>query len=142
MRPAAINSRITRRVGAEVMLRRATWGPGLAGVALIVCGIVESTTGLIGWVPFAVLSSALIGGMSFVAPNGTACALQRYPHMAGTAASLLGVIQFGCGAGFGAVAGVLLNHSILPMALFMGAGGIGSFLAYHGLVRPSLAQRP
>ena len=27
-------------------------------------------------------------------------------------------------------------------ALFMGAGGIGSFLAYHGLVRPSLAQRP
>ena len=133
---AAVNSRLTRRVGAEVMLRRATWGPGIAGVALIVCGVIEANTGALGWIPFVVLSTALVCGMSFIAPNSTACALQRYPHMAGTASSLLGVIQFGCGATFGAIAGLLLSETILPMALFMGAGGIASFVIYRVLVRP------
>ena len=133
---ASVNSRLTRRVGAEVMLRRATWGPGIAGVALIVCGVIESQTGALGWLPFVVLSTVLVGSMSFVAPNSTACALQRYPHMAGTASSLLGVIQFGCGSLFGAAAGALLSHTVLPMALFMGAGGIASFVIYRALVRP------
>ena len=44
--------------------------------------------------------------------------------MAGAAASLLGVIQFGCGALFGAVVGALLSTTIQPMAVFMGLGGI------------------
>ncbi len=132
---ASVNSRLTRRVGAETMLRRATWIPGIAAVLLILCGFAEAGTGALGWVPFAVLSAALVCGMSFIAPNSTACALQRYPHMAGTAASLLGVIQFGCGALFGAAAGALLGGTVLPMALFMGAGGLASFAAYRLLVR-------
>ena len=117
------------------MLRRASWGPLVAGIALVVCGVIEATTGVIGWIPFVVLSTVMVGSMSFIAPNSTACALQRYPHMAGTAASLLGVIQFGCGATFGAVAGVLLTDSVLPMALFMALGGILSFVAYRVLVK-------
>lgn len=133
---ASINSRLTRRVGAEVMLRRATWGPGIAGVALIICGFIEAETETLGWFPFVALSTAMVCGMSFIAPNSTACALQRYPHMAGTASSLLGVIQFGCGSTFGAIAGALLAHTVLPMALFMGFGGIASFLVYRLLVRP------
>ena len=132
---ASVNSRLTRRLGADTMLRRASWGPLVAGIALVVCGVIEATTGVIGWIPFVVLSTVMVGSMSFIAPNSTACALQRYPHMAGTAASLLGVIQFGCGATFGAVAGALLNHSVLPMALFMAMGGILSFTVYRTLVR-------
>lgn len=132
---ASVNSRLTRRVGAEVMLRRAIWGPLAAGTALVVCGFVEAYTGLIGWVPFVALATCMVCSMSFIAPNSTACALQRYPHMAGTASSLLGVIQFGAGAAFGAAAGALLGGTVLPMALFMGAGGLASFLAYRLLVR-------
>jgi DHA1 family bicyclomycin/chloramphenicol resistance-like MFS transporter len=132
---ASVNSRLTRRLGADTMLRRASWGPLVAGIALVVCGVIEGTTGAIGWIPFVVLSTVMVGSMSFIAPNSTACALQRYPHMAGTAASLLGVIQFGCGATFGAVAGVLLTDSVLPMALFMALGGILSFVAYRVLVK-------
>jgi DHA1 family bicyclomycin/chloramphenicol resistance-like MFS transporter len=132
---AWINSRCTRKFGAERMLRGATWVPGVAGVLIIGCGVVESATGALGWVPFVVLSTGLVGSMSFIQPNGTACALQRYPEMAGTASSLLGVVQFGCGAGFGAAAGALLQTSVLPMALFMGGGGIACFLVYRLLVR-------
>jgi DHA1 family bicyclomycin/chloramphenicol resistance-like MFS transporter len=133
---ASLNSRLTRKLGAETMLRRASWGPLTAGILLILCGVIESTTGALGWIPFVLLSTCMVGSMSFIAPNSTACALQRYPHMAGTAASLLGVIQFGCGATFGALAGALLNHSILPMALFMATGGILSFTTYRTLVKP------
>jgi DHA1 family bicyclomycin/chloramphenicol resistance-like MFS transporter len=134
---ASINSRITRRVGAEAVLRRATWLPLVAGVVLILAGVVETWTGALGWKPFVPLAAAMFCAMSFISPNSTACALQRYPHMAGTASSLLGVIQFGCGSGFGALAGALLGGSILPMAVFMGMGGIASFLAYRMLVQPN-----
>ena len=85
---ASANSRLTRRLGADTMLRRASWGPLVAGIALVVCGVIEASTGAIGWIPFVVLSTVMVGSMSFIAPNSTACALQRYPHMAGTAASL------------------------------------------------------
>jgi DHA1 family bicyclomycin/chloramphenicol resistance-like MFS transporter len=132
---ASVNSRLSRRIGAEAALRRATWGPAAASVGFIVLGFAEAWTGKVGWVPFAVLATGVTAGMSFVAPNATACALQRYPHMAGTASSLLGVIQFGCGAAFGAVAGALLSGTVLPMALFMGAGGLLSFWAYRRLAR-------
>jgi DHA1 family bicyclomycin/chloramphenicol resistance-like MFS transporter len=131
---ASMNSRMTRRLGADLVLRRAAVIPAVAGFVLIVCGMVEARTAALGWVPFVVLSTCLIGGQSFIAPNAMACALQRYPHMAGTASSLLGVVQFGCGALFGAAAGALLAGSVLPMALFMGLGGIGSFAVYRLLV--------
>ena len=132
---ATINSRLTRRVGADVMLRRACWLPAIAGVLLIIYGVVESRTGALGWVPIPLLSMCMISGMAFVAPNSTACALQRYPHMAGAAASLLGVVQFGCGSLFGALVGLLMNGSVLPMALFMGLGGLLCFAAHRLLVR-------
>lgn len=132
---ATLNSLWTRRVGADVMLRRATWAPAIVGAALIVLGIIEAHTKAVGWIPFIFLSTALVGSMSVVSPNATACALQRYPHMAGAAASLLGVIQFGCGALFGAVVGALLSTTIQPMAVFMGLGGILCFAAHRLLVR-------
>ncbi|MGE0420851.1 MAG: Bcr/CflA family multidrug efflux MFS transporter [Reyranellaceae bacterium] len=132
---ATVNSRMTRRVGADVMLRRACWLPAVAGVLLIAYGVIESQTGALGWIPIPLLSMSLITSMSFIAPNSTACALQRYPHMAGAAASLLGVVQFGCGSIFGALVGLLMSGSVLPMTLFMGMGGLLCFAAHRLLVR-------
>ena len=43
-----------------------------------------------------------------------ALALHRYPHMAGTASSLMGVMQFGIGAIFGAVVGQTFDGTIVP----------------------------
>jgi len=55
--------------------------------------------------------------------------------MAGAAASLLGVVQFGCASLFGALAGLLMSGSVLPMAVFMGLGGLLCFAAHRLLVR-------
>ncbi len=63
-----------------------------------------------------------------------AMALQRYPHMAGTASSLMGVMQFGIGAIFGAIVGQSLDGSIAPMTIAMGISGVLCLLSNRLLV--------
>ncbi len=70
-----------------------------------VLGWIEASYGTIGLIPFLVCFVAQIATLSLIGPNATALALQRYPHMAGTASSLMGVLTFGIGAAFGAAVG-------------------------------------
>jgi MFS transporter, DHA1 family, multidrug resistance protein len=63
-----------------------------------------------------------------------ALALQRYPHMAGTASSLMGVMQFGLGALFGALVGQAFDGTIVPMTMAMGVAGAMCFLSNRVLV--------
>lgn len=129
------SSRLVPRFGAETILRRVVVAPAVIGAILIVCGLIEARSGALGLWPFVPLTVLMIGAMSVVAPNANACALQRYPHIAGTAASLLGVLQFGTGALFGALAGHLLDGTIWPMAALMGLGGLLCF-ASHRILAP------
>jgi DHA1 family bicyclomycin/chloramphenicol resistance-like MFS transporter len=129
------SSRLVPRFGAETILRRIVVVPALIGATLIACGFIEARWSALGLWPFVPLTVLMIGAMSVVAPNANACALQRYPHIAGTAASLLGVLQFGAGALFGTLAGHLLDGTIWPMAALMGLGGLLCFAA-HRLLAP------
>jgi DHA1 family bicyclomycin/chloramphenicol resistance-like MFS transporter len=130
---STVNSRLVPRFGADAMLRQAVIAPALLGVALIVAGLIEARTGVLGLWPFVPLTVLMVGSLSVVLPNANACALQRYPHMAGTASSLLGVLQFGTGAVFGTLVGHLLDGTILPMAALMGLGGILCLLSHRVL---------
>ena len=65
-------------------------------------GFIEARYGTIGMWPFLLCFAPQIATISLIGPNSMAMALQRYPHMAGTASSLMGVMQFGIGALFGA----------------------------------------
>ena len=75
-----------------------------------------------------------IAANSFVGANAMAMALQRYPHMAGTASSLMGVMQFGLGALFGTIVGQTFAGSIVPMTTAMGVAGLLCFLSNRLLV--------
>jgi DHA1 family bicyclomycin/chloramphenicol resistance-like MFS transporter len=132
---ASLNSRLVRRVGVDALLRRAVWLPAVVACCLLALALVEHFTGALGIWPFLPFFVVLIGSLSLIAPNATAGALHNYPHMAGTASSLIGVIQYGLGALFGAVVGQLLGGSILPMIAVIAAGGVGCFLAHSLLVR-------
>ena len=96
------NARFVPVFGAWRMLRSATIVPAIVGPTVLVLGLVEAHTGAIGLWPFLPLFVLQIASNSFVGANAQALALQRYPHMAGTASSLMGVMQFGLGALFGA----------------------------------------
>ena len=128
------NARFVSRVGAHRMLRRAVIVPGIIGPAMLVMGLVEARTGFFVLWPFLPLLVLQIAVNSFVGANAMALALQRYPHMAGTASSLMGVMQFGLGALFGTIVGQTFAGSIVPMTTAMGVAGLLCFLSNRLLV--------
>ncbi|WP_137144411.1 multidrug effflux MFS transporter [Mycolicibacterium sp. CR10] len=66
---------------------------------------------------------AILASMGLVIPNAPAVALTRHQEAAGTAAALLGAVQFGLGAAVAPLVGVLGNDEF-AMALVMATGVI------------------
>jgi DHA1 family bicyclomycin/chloramphenicol resistance-like MFS transporter len=93
-------------------------------------------------VVFVALSAAHVGGllgfllpvwgvlaaMGLVIPNAPAVALTRHPDAAGTAAALLGAVQFGAGAAIAPLVGVLGNDE-RAMSAVMATGVVVALLA-------------
>jgi DHA1 family bicyclomycin/chloramphenicol resistance-like MFS transporter len=129
-----LNARFVRVFGAGAILRYAVIVPLVVGPAALVMGLIEARYGTIGMWPFLLCFGPQIATISLIGPNAMAMALQRYPHMAGTASSLMGVMQFGLGAVFGAVVGQTYDGTIGPMTLAMGIAGILCFLSNRVLV--------
>ncbi len=73
-------------------------------------------------------------GTGFVFPNCHAGAIMPYPHMAGTAAALMGSIQMAGAALIGALVGQLHNGTAWPMVIVMAGCGIGIPTAHFLLV--------
>jgi len=124
-----MNARFVPRVGPQRMLGSAVIVPAVIGPAVLVMGLVEARTGAIGLWPFLPLFVLQIASNSFIGANAIAMALQRYPHMAGTASSLMGVMQFGIGALFGAIVGQAFDGTIVPMTAAMGVAGALCFFS-------------
>jgi DHA1 family bicyclomycin/chloramphenicol resistance-like MFS transporter len=129
------NARFVRLLGAGRILRVAVIVPAVSGVAAMVMGWIEARYGTIGLWPFLVCMVFQIATLSLIAPNSTAMAMQHYPHMAGTASSLMGVMTFGTGAIFGAIVGQTFDGTIAPMTTAMGVAGILCLVSHRVLVR-------
>ncbi len=85
---------------------------------------------------------AILAAMGLVIPNAPAVALTRHPDAAGTAAALLGAVQFGMGAAIAPMVGVLGNDE-LATASVMAAGviiALGALLLAPGA--PRCRRRP
>jgi DHA1 family bicyclomycin/chloramphenicol resistance-like MFS transporter len=80
------NARFVRLLGAGRILRVAGDRAGrVPARRRWFWGWIEARYGTIGLWPFLVCMVFQIATMSLIAPNSTAMAMQRYPHMAGTA---------------------------------------------------------
>jgi DHA1 family bicyclomycin/chloramphenicol resistance-like MFS transporter len=130
-----LNARFAPVFGAGRILRYAVIVPAVAGSTALVLGLIEARYGTIGMWAFFFCLGPQIATISLIGPNAMAMALQRYPHMAGTASSLIGVLQFGMGALFGAVVGQTFAGTIAPMTTAMGIAGILCLLSNRLLVR-------
>ena len=130
-----LNARFVPVLGAGRIMRYAAIVPAVAGSTALVLGQVEARYGTIGLWPFLACFAPQIATISLIGPNSTAMALQRYPHMAGTASSLMGVMQFGIGAVFGALVGQAFDGTIAPMTTAMGIAGVLCLLSHRLLVR-------
>ena len=130
-----LNAKFAPVFGAGSILRYAVIVPAVAGPASLVLGLIEARYGTIGMWPFLLCIAPQIATISPIGPNAMAMALQRYPHMAGTASSLIGVLQFGTGALFGALVGQTFDGTIAPMTTAMGVAGALCLVAHRALVR-------
>jgi DHA1 family bicyclomycin/chloramphenicol resistance-like MFS transporter len=126
-----LNVRLLRRWTPSQILVTALAAGAVAGLVLLL-DAVTGFGGLVGILAplWLVLAAA---GLSF--PNAPALALSRHGEAAGTAAALLGAVQFGVGALAAPLVG-LLGVGAVGMALVVAGGMLAANLVLNVVVRP------
>jgi DHA1 family bicyclomycin/chloramphenicol resistance-like MFS transporter len=125
-----VNALLLRRYPAGSILAAAGWACAAAGLLLL-------TMAATGWGGLAGIVVALflcLAPMGMVLPNAAACALAGHGARAGTAAAVLGILQFGGGGLTSAAIGAIAADSALPMGAIVAACVVGAAMARQGLV--------
>jgi MFS transporter, DHA1 family, multidrug resistance protein len=128
-----VNGRLVGRLGPMRLFTYGAISLAIGSVGLLVL-IATHWLGLPGVLACMFL---VVSSNGFVSPNAVALALDDFPHAAGSASALLGVLQFSVGAVAAPLVGVAGPHNDLPMgiaAAFFGASGL--------TVRMALMRRP
>jgi DHA1 family bicyclomycin/chloramphenicol resistance-like MFS transporter len=128
----ALSTRLSRRRSSEQVM----WLGINLGVfaALTMCLVSEWYFHPVSIIlPMSLYSTAL----GLVLPHAMATALKPYPHMAGTASAMLGFLQMGISSLGGALVGVLLVDSALPMTLVILSAASLAWLLLRTLQRHS-----
>ena len=126
-----LSARLSRRLGAGWMIRSGV----LLGAA---CGLLMAGLALAGVNHPAAIMGPIWGvtmAIGLVMPNATALGLAGYPKMAGAAASLMGFVQMGLGAGAGMIVGHGVQASATPLALTVAGGMLFSLATWALLLR-------
>ena len=127
---AFLGSRIVRRLGIERMCLIGTAFTALAGtliLSLMWGGIVTAASVMIPTVIY-------FFGMGLSQPNIQAGAISPFPHMAGAAASLLGLAQYVSAGIFSIVIGIFAFDPTLLLATVMGGAGIFAFVIFATMI--------
>jgi DHA1 family bicyclomycin/chloramphenicol resistance-like MFS transporter len=127
---AMLSSRLVMRIGMARLLRAGTvlaMVAGLAAAAAAWAGLRHPAALVL---PFMLY----LFGAALIIPNASALALQPFPRAAGTAASLMGAMQFAVGALVSTVLGAVFEGSARPMASAAALAGVGAFLLQRRLL--------
>ena len=127
-----INARLVTRVGAIRMM----WiGCGICAASGLVLAL--TTTLSIGGLPGVVIPVVfVVGGLGFIGANAISGAMEPFPNLAATTASLLGFARMILGAAAGAVIALIHDGTAQPMGLLIGVLGVLSLLSCFLLIRP------
>ncbi|MFY1671216.1 multidrug effflux MFS transporter [Plantactinospora sp. WMMB334] len=127
-----LNVRLLRRYTPQRILVSALAAGALAGLALL--GF--AATGFGGLPAVLVSLWGVLAASGLAMPNAPALALSRHGEAAGTAAALLGAIQFGIGAILAPLVGVLGNGSV-GMGTVIFAAMVAALAMLLLVVRPA-----
>ncbi|WP_051362047.1 Bcr/CflA family multidrug efflux MFS transporter [Solimonas soli] len=130
-----INSLALNRVPVQRLLRRALRVYVAAGV-LMVAATLSGVGGM--WSVLAGLFVCM-SAMGFSFPNSTAAAMAPFGDRAGSAAALLGTLQFAIASVSSFAAGHLYNGTAVPMAAIIAICGISALLLLRWLAPPPAA---
>ena len=127
---AQLNGMFVERASPERLLALGLAVGAIASVLLLIVLIADGI-GLWGILPCLF---GIVSALGFVLPNASALALTDYPHVAGSASALLGVLQFGLGAAVAPLVGIAGAHSALPMGIvvaLLGLAAAGALTVTH-----------
>ena len=122
-----ITSRLAGRVAGDRLILTGT-GLG-AGAGLVMAGLAWSGVGGVAAVIAPMFFFSL--GLGLSNPNAVAGAVGSYPHMAGLAAAVLGVMQMTGSALYGITVGRLSDGTAAPMALAIASAGLAATLSFR-----------
>jgi DHA1 family bicyclomycin/chloramphenicol resistance-like MFS transporter len=133
-----VNGRLVGRLGPRRLFSCGAIGLAAGSVGLLFF----LTTHLFGL--FAVLACmfVVLSSNGFVSPNAMALALNDFPHAAGSASALLGVMQFSIGAAAAPVVGLAGPDNVLPMGLSMAIFGVSALAFRTVLSRRQVPAAP
>ncbi len=128
------SGRFGERFGRDRMLALGV----LSGLFAAALGLVLSLSGVLAVWSVVGVTALYFMAAGFMLPNAVAGALRHYPHMAGSASSLMGFVQMSIAAVLGIAVGQLHDGSHVPMAaaIALAAGGIA--VSWQFLVRPGV----
>jgi DHA1 family bicyclomycin/chloramphenicol resistance-like MFS transporter len=126
-----LNPVLLRRFEPRQLLLAAVVAGSAAGLVLLTVALL----GLGGVIGFLVALWLVLFAVGLALPNAPAVALSRHGEAAGTAAALLGAVQFGVGALVSPLVGVLGNNAV-AMATIVAGGLLLSTLVLVVVVRP------
>ncbi|WP_379658993.1 multidrug effflux MFS transporter [Pseudonocardia yunnanensis] len=126
-----LNPVLLRRFEPRQLLLAAVVAGSVAALVLLTVALL----GLGGVIGFLVALWLVLFAVGLALPNAPAVALSRHGEAAGTAAALLGAVQFGVGALVSPLVGVLGNNAI-AMAIIVAGGLVLSTLVLVVVVRP------
>ncbi|MCW2638995.1 MAG: transporter, family, bicyclomycin/chloramphenicol resistance protein [Dactylosporangium sp.] len=126
-----LNIRLLRRWTPQQILISALAGGSVAGLVLLAC----AATGLGGLAGILLPLWVVLAAAGLALPNAPALALSRHGEAAGTAAALLGAVQFGVGALAAPLVGVLGTGSV-AMAVVVAGGMVSATVVLLLVVRP------
>lgn len=130
---AALGSHLVMRYGIEPLLIRAAVLSMVAGVSMAVLAWAHVDHVLAVLVPMFLFML----GFSLVIPQSMAGALSPFPHLAGNASALLGVIQWSFASLVGEAVGVLFDGTQRPMATVIGVLSVLTWLCVVLIVQPA-----
>ena len=124
---STLSARLSRRIGPARLIRHGVWLGAACGIALAVLALVGPQHVAAVMVPMWGVTAAI----GLILPNATALGLAGYPKMAGAAASLMGFVQMGLGAGAGMRVGHGVQSGTSALGLTVAAAMLFSLAAWQ-----------
>lgn len=130
-----IGTRLSLRFGVDRMLGFGAALCATGGILMAMLQVWSWSRGLHWhWISLIGPMMLFTAGLGLTMPQGQAGALQPFPRMAGSAASLMGFTQMSVGAITGIAVGHTLNDTALPLSATVAAMGTATWLAWRLLL--------
>ena len=132
-----LNAYLLRAFEPGTLLLAALVGGAVAGLVLVAA----AATGVGGLAGVLVPMFGVLFAVGLALPNAPALALASHGDTAGTAAALLGAVQFGVGALVSPLVGILGNDAV-AMGTVVAGGLVLALVVLVGVVRPWQLREP